>query len=62
MYNAFAFVERSKPNFINYMQRNGRAEKYLAKESDVPMFKDLNLFSPSGKSKFGFVITPQNEG
>jgi len=61
MYNAFAFVERSKPNFINYMQRMGRAEKYLAKESDVPMFKDLNLSGSDTRSKFGFVITKNNE-
>jgi hypothetical protein len=60
LYNAFAFVERSKPNFINYMQRNGRAEKYLAKESDVPMFKDLNIASGGGQSKFGFTISPHN--
>lgn len=61
MYNAFAFVERSKPNFINYMQRNGRAEKYLAKESDVPMFKDLNIDNGGGKSKFGFVMSPNRK-
>jgi hypothetical protein len=60
MFNAFAFVERSKPNFINYMQRNGRAEKYLAKESDVPMFKDLNL-TAGGKSKFGFHMSPNKK-
>jgi hypothetical protein len=61
MYNAFAFVERSKPNFINYMQRNGWAEKYLAKESDVPLFKDMNLKNGDNKSKFGFIISPHNE-
>lgn len=61
MYNAFAFVERSKPNFINYMQRNGRAEKYLAKESDVPMFKDLNINNTGSSSKFGFVISSTNQ-
>lgn len=59
MYNAFTFVERSKPNFINYMQRNGRAERYLAKESDVPMFKELN-YKHDSKAKFGFVITGHN--
>lgn len=62
MYNAFTFVERSKPNFINYMMRMGRAEQYLAKESDVPMFKDINLArSGEAKSKFGFIISSQNE-
>lgn len=61
LYNAFAFVERSKPNFINYMQRNGRAEKYLAKESDVPMFKDINMNSSTSSSKFGFIITQTNQ-
>jgi hypothetical protein len=61
MYNAFAFVERSKPNFINYMQRNGRAEKYLAKESDVPMFKDINLRTSDTRSKFGFIISHGNQ-
>ena len=24
LFNAFTYVERSKPNFINYMKRNGR--------------------------------------
>ena len=60
MYNAFAFVERSKPNFINYMQRNGRGH-YLAKESDVPMFKDLNVDTMTGGSKYGFIITQSNQ-
>lgn len=61
-YNAFAFVERSKPNFINYMQRHGRAEKYLAKENDVPFFKDINIKNGLGSSsKFGFVATPNGE-
>jgi hypothetical protein len=61
LYNAFAFVERSKPNFINYMQRHGRAEKYLAKESDVPMFKDLNNTAGGGRSKFGFIMSATNK-
>jgi hypothetical protein len=61
LYNAFAYVERSKPNFISYMQRNGRAEKYLAKESDVPFFKDINLVHSESKSKFGFIISAHNE-
>lgn len=61
LYNAFAFVERSKPNFINYMQRNGRADKYLARESDVPMFKDLNYNGAGQSSKFGFVISTTNK-
>jgi hypothetical protein len=60
MYNAFSYVERSKPNFINYMKRNGRAEKYLAKESDVPVFKDLNVNSGLSASNYGFIISPQN--
>lgn len=41
MYNAFTLVERNKPNFINDMKRMGR-ERYLAKESDLSIFKDLN--------------------
>jgi hypothetical protein len=60
MYNAYAFVERSKPNFINYMLRHGRGH-YLAKESDVPFFKDMNLTSGESKSKYGFITTAQNE-
>jgi hypothetical protein len=60
-YNAFAFVERSKPNFINYMMKMGRAERYLAKESDVPMFRDLNVDKGTTKSKFGFIISAHNE-
>ena len=56
LYNAFTYAERNKPNFINYMRRHGRAERYLAKESDVPMFKDLNIKNNNfaSNSKFGF--------
>lgn len=56
MYNAFTYVERNKPNFINYMRENNRAERYLAKESDVPMFKDLNIKNGNllANTKFGF--------
>ena len=56
MYNAFGYAERNKPNFISYMRRMGRAEKYLAKESDVPLFKDLNIKNGNfaNNSKFGF--------
>lgn len=61
MYNAFGLAERSKPNFINYMQRIGKAEKHLAKESDIPVFKDINYKGPDSKSKFGFIISPHNE-
>jgi len=55
-YNAFTYPERNKPNFINYMREIGRAEKYLAKEADVPMFKDINIKSGNtlNNSKFGF--------
>ena len=54
-FNAFAYCERNKPNFINYMREMGR-ERYLAKESDVPLFKDLNIKNGniSNNSKFGF--------
>jgi len=54
--NAFTYPERNKPNFINFMRRNGKAEKYLAKESDVPLFKDLNIKNGNiaNNSKFGF--------
>jgi hypothetical protein len=61
LFNAFTYVERSKPNFINYMKRNGRAEKYLAKESDVPMFKDLNVNSALSRSSYGFIMTGTNQ-
>jgi len=56
MYNAWGYAERNKPNFINYMRRMGRAEKYLAKEQDVPLFKDLNIKNgnAANNSKFGF--------
>lgn len=56
LYNAFCYAERNKPNFINYMRRIGKAERYLAKESDVPLFKDLNIKNGnySNNSKFGF--------
>ncbi len=61
LYNAFAYVERSKPNFINYMKRNGRAERYLAKEADVPVHKDLNFDSQGTGSAYGFIISPNNK-
>lgn len=61
MYNAFGLAERSKPNFINYLQRINKAEKHLAKETDIPIFKDLNYKGTESKSKFGFVISPHNE-
>lgn len=56
MYNAFTYAERNKPNFINYMRRIGKAERYLAKEQDVPVFKDLNIKNgnATNNSKFGF--------
>ena len=56
LYNAFTYAERNKPNFINYMRRLGKAERYLAKESDVPLFKDLNIKNGNvaNNSKFGF--------
>jgi hypothetical protein len=56
LYNAFTYPERNKPNFINYMRSIGKAEKYLAREQDVPMFKDLNIKNNNNanNSKFGF--------
>jgi hypothetical protein len=61
LYNAFSYVERSKPNFINYMKRNGRAERYLAKESDVPINKDLNIDTYGSASSYGFIISNNNQ-
>ena len=61
LYNAFTYQERSKPNFQNYMKRNGRAQKYLAKESDVPMFKDMNNNTVGSNSNYGFVISAHNK-
>ncbi len=61
MYNAFTLVERSKPNFINYMRRLGR-EKYLARESDIPLFKDINVSSALNTvTPFGFIISGHNQ-
>ncbi len=56
LYNAWCYPERNKPNFINYMRETGRAERYLAKESDVPLFKDMNISkgNVANNSKFGF--------
>lgn len=56
LYNAFTYAERNKPNFINYMREIGQAEKHLAKEQDVPVFKDINIKSGNtlNNSKFGF--------
>lgn len=55
-FNAWVYPERNKPNFINYMREMGRAESYLAKESDVPLFKDMNIKNGTiaNNSKFGF--------
>lgn len=63
MYNALAYVERSKPNFINYMKRNGRAERYLAKESEVKIEKDMNFAADTttSRSSYGFIISPMNQ-
>lgn len=55
MYNAFTLVERNKPNFINDMKRLGR-EKYLAKESDLKIFKDFNINGAyNTSSPYGFL-------
>lgn len=59
MYNAFAYIERSKPNFINYLKRNGRT-RYMAKEVDVPINRDLNMDTYGSSTAYGFVITPTN--
>lgn len=63
LFNAFTYAERNKPNFINYMRRIGKAERYLAKESDVPVFKDLNIKNNlfSNNSKFGFHMGDNKE-
>ncbi len=55
-YNAFIYPERNKPNFINFMREMGKAEKHLAREQDVPLFKDLNVKNGNAinNSKFGF--------
>lgn len=55
-YKAFTYPERNKPNFINYMREIGQAERYLAREEDVPLFKDLNVKNGNtlNNSKFGF--------
>lgn len=61
MYNAFTFVERSKPNFINYMKRMGRAERYLAKENEVPIYKDLNMLNALSTSNYGFHLPSKDD-
>lgn len=55
-YNTFIYPERNKPNFINFMREIGKAEKHLAREQDVPLFKDLNIKNGNAlnNSKFGF--------
>lgn len=60
LYNAFAYVERSKPNFINYMKRFGRS-RYLAKESDVPIYKDLNHNGGLSTSNYGFHLPSKDD-
>ena len=43
------------------MKRNGRAEKYLAKESEVQISKDFNYSDQAGsRSNYGFIISPMN--
>lgn len=55
MYNAFTLVERNKPNFLNDMKKMGR-ERYLARESDLSIFKDINVNHSFGNSSpYGFV-------
>jgi hypothetical protein len=63
MYNAFCYAERNKPNFINYMKRIGKAERYLAKEGDVPLFKDMNIKANAftNNSKYGFHTGDKSE-
>lgn len=63
LFNAWTFAERNKPNFINYMRRIGKAERYLAKESDVPTFKDINVKNGSyaNNSKYGFHMGDSKE-
>lgn len=61
LYRAFTWQERSKPNFMNYMKRHGRAEQYLAKESDVPIYKDLNVNAAMSSSNYGFILNAQNQ-
>lgn len=61
LYRAFTWQERSKPNFMNYMKRHNRAEQYLAKESDVPMFKDLNINAAMSTSNYGFTLHSQTQ-
>lgn len=55
-YKAFTYPERNKPNFINFMREIGQAERYLAREQDVPLFKDINIKNGNSvnNSKFGF--------
>lgn len=60
LYNAFTLVERSKPNFVNYMRRLGR-DKYLAKESDIPLFKDINVNAALTQSPFGFIFSQKGD-
>lgn len=61
LYNAYCNQERSKPNFQNYMMRNGLAETYLCKESELQFYKDVNFYINRDSSKYGFVITDNNE-
>lgn len=41
LYNAFAAVERNKPNFINHMRRIGK-EFHVMKRKDLTLFKDVD--------------------
>jgi|688.fasta_scaffold00342_22 hypothetical protein len=61
-YNGYCYQERSKPNFQSYMKRNGWAEQYLAKESEVQIFKDVNFYKEKPDSGlYGFTITLNNQ-
>lgn len=55
MYNAFTLCERNKPNFINHMKKKGLS-KLLARESDIPMFKDLLDLDKERNDNYGISI------
>ena len=39
----------------------GRAERYLAKEADVPINKDLNVDTHMSNSSYGFILSNNNK-
>jgi hypothetical protein len=62
LYNAYCYQERNKPNFQTYMKKRGLAERYLAKESEVNLNKDINMYKQkTDAGLYGFTMSHNND-